>query len=284
MSIQDEEELFASNEALILVNEENTLAAVAVEPKRSLLCESVNVGWSERVVDERRLAAPAGAFEEEGSDVTPNWRRRDELLKVLDPAVDAYIGGWVDSRCFLEGAAGADDLEDSRERRLGACNSSSSENGLSESPRSVSAGVVLEAVVDGGLNRATTFFEMGTSSKERTRLVAPTLVTELKEALVVVGACVEVSLIHAEEARPPSLDERNALQSLTVHASKKDAPARTTVVNGKIQDRGCSKLPAFVSFEGEAMCGERGAVQYLILLAQAARLRIGLCLHRRQEL
>jgi len=52
MSIQDEEELFASNEALILVNEENTLAAVSVEPKRSLLCERVNVGWSERVVDE----------------------------------------------------------------------------------------------------------------------------------------------------------------------------------------------------------------------------------------
>jgi len=112
MAIQDEEELFASNEALILVNEENTLAAVAVEPKRSLLCERVNIGWSERVVDEGRLAAAGRAFEEEAADGTPNWRRREELLEVLDAAVDANVRGGIDGRCFFEGAAGAYDLED----------------------------------------------------------------------------------------------------------------------------------------------------------------------------
>jgi len=95
MAVQHSEEFFASNEALILVNEENALAAVAVEPKRSLLCERVNVGIAERVVDERRLAAAGAAFEEEAPDMTPTLDGRDEVLIGLDAAVDANVGGGI---------------------------------------------------------------------------------------------------------------------------------------------------------------------------------------------
>jgi len=95
MAVQHSEEFFASNDALILVNEENALAAVAVEPKRSLLCERVNIGGCEVVVDERRLAAAGRAFEEEAPDVTPTLCWRDELLVVRDAAIDARVGGGI---------------------------------------------------------------------------------------------------------------------------------------------------------------------------------------------
>lgn len=96
MAVQDAEEFFASNDALILVNEENALAAVAVEPKRSLLCERVNVGGLEEVVDERRLAAAGRALEEEASYLAPWLDWRNEFLVVCDATVDADKRGGID--------------------------------------------------------------------------------------------------------------------------------------------------------------------------------------------
>lgn len=109
-------------------------------------------------------------------------------MEVLDAAVDADVRCGIDGGRFFEGAAGAYDLEDARKSRLAAAGASSSEDRLTESPRAVNAGVVLEAVVDGLLSRSTTFLEMGTSSQERARLVPAVLGVELKEALVVLGA------------------------------------------------------------------------------------------------
>lgn len=91
MAVQQSEECFASKNARILVNEEHVLAAVAVEPKRCLACQSVYVGVAERVVDEGRLAARCRPVDEEALDVAP---RADEsrLLDVVEassmPRVD----------------------------------------------------------------------------------------------------------------------------------------------------------------------------------------------------
>lgn len=99
-------------------------------------------------------------------------------------AVDATVGCWIHGVRFFEGATSIDDVEHSRETRS-AADSSSSEDWLSESPRSIDAALFLETVVDGLLSRSTTFFDMGTSSKRILGLALAETGAELDESLVV---------------------------------------------------------------------------------------------------
>lgn len=90
MSVQESEECFASKNARILVNEEDVLRAVAVEPKRCLACQRVNVGISKCIVDERRFPDARVAPDEEADDVAPDWRVRC-LLECFEAPAVAYV-------------------------------------------------------------------------------------------------------------------------------------------------------------------------------------------------
>jgi len=185
MSVQNAEELFSRNAALILVNEENTLAAVAVEPKRNLLCESVNSIGPECVVDERRLAATRGSLEKEAPDISPRRRLLDEIAVVLDATIRPDVCGWVERGGVKKRSSSPEDSEEVTKAWL----ASRSKNWDAGAPRSSLAAFFLDTVENCLLDGAVSGLQMGTVSNESSSVAESPPRAELEESLEVPRAC-----------------------------------------------------------------------------------------------